>query len=239
MANHTHHGAPTMLNALIVDDEPLAHQVILHHLIKHPDINVTGQCFNAKDALCVLATSSINLVFLDINMPELSGIELLKVLAKHPQVIIISAYQEYALEGFELDVTDYLLKPVSAPRLEKALEKVRLRANQNKLPLCGAAPSTITLKIEREKRKFQLDSIDIFEAYGNYVKVWQGKTATLVNSTLKQVLLDLDSSFMQVHKSYVINKSKVVAINTDTIQLASNAQVKIGKSYKPQVRDLL
>lgn len=239
MANHTRHGATTMLNALIVDDEPLAHQVILHHLTKHPDIKVTGQSFNAKDALCTLATSSIDLLFLDINMPELSGIELLKVLAKRPQVIIISAYQEYALEGFELDVTDYLLKPVSAPRLEKALDKVRLRANQNQLPLTGAAPSTITLKIEREKRKFQLNSIDMFEAYGNYVKVWQGETATLVNSTLKQVLLDLDSSFMQVHKSYVINKSKVVAINTDTIQLASNAKVKIGKSYKPQVRDLL
>ena len=102
-----------MLKALIIDDEPLAHEVILHHLAQHADFNIVGRCYNATTALSWLANNQVDLLFLDINMPELSGIEMLKVLRKRPQVIIISAYQEYALQGFELDVTDYLLSEIT------------------------------------------------------------------------------------------------------------------------------
>ena len=112
-----------MIKALIVDDEPLAHSVILHHLKAHADVEVVGQCMNATQALSFLANNAVDLLFLDINMPELTGIEMLKVLANMPQVIIVSAYQEYALQGFELNVTDYLLKPVSAERLKQGKRK--------------------------------------------------------------------------------------------------------------------
>ncbi|MEL0645908.1 LytTR family DNA-binding domain-containing protein [Pseudoalteromonas agarivorans] len=226
-----------MLNTIIVDDEPLAHEVLLHHLSTHKDINITGQYLNAKDALCALATSSIDLLFLDINMPEISGIALLKVLANRPQVVIISAYQEYALAGFELDVTDYLLKPVSAQRLDRAINKVRQK--RKLVTLNSMTPQTITLKIDREKHKIHLSDIDMFEAYGNYVKVWQGEKALLASCTLKSILQELDTSFIQVHKSYVINKKKVVALSNDSVQLASGVSVKIGKSYKQLVRDII
>jgi len=226
-----------MLNTIIVDDEPLAHEVLLHHLSAHKDINIIGQYLNAKDALCALATSSIDLLFLDINMPEISGIALLKLLANRPQVVIISAYQEYALAGFELDVTDYLLKPVSAQRLDRALNKVRQK--RKLVTLNSKAPLTITLKIDREKHKIHLSEIDMFEAYGNYVKVWQGEKALLASSTLKYIVQELDSSFIQVHKSYVINKHKVVTLSNESIQLSSGVSVKIGKSYKQLVRDII
>ncbi|MBQ4857799.1 LytTR family DNA-binding domain-containing protein [Pseudoalteromonas sp. MMG007] len=226
-----------MLNTIIVDDEPLAHEVLLHHLSTHKDINITGQYLNAKDALCALATSSVDLLFLDINMPEISGIALLKVLANRPQVVIISAYQEYALAGFELDVTDYLLKPVSVQRLEQALNKVRKKRKH--ITLNPKVPLTITLKIDREKHKIQLSDIDMFEAYGNYVKVWQGEKALLASCTLKYILQELDTSFIQVHKSYAINKNKVVALSNESVQLASGVSVKIGKSFKQQVRDII
>ncbi|MFL3650914.1 MAG: LytR/AlgR family response regulator transcription factor [Pseudoalteromonas sp.] len=226
-----------MLNTIIVDDEPLAHEVLLHHLSTHKDINITGQYLNAKDALCALATLSIDLLFLDINMPEISGIALLKVLANRPQVVIISAYQEYALAGFELDVTDYLLKPVSAQRLDQALNKVR--QNRKLITLNSNSPLTITLKIDREKHKIHLSEIDMFEAYGNYVKVWQGEKALLASSTLKYIAQELDTSFIQVHKSYVINKHKVVTLSNESIQLSSGVSVKIGKSYKQLVRDII
>ncbi|MCK8105848.1 LytTR family DNA-binding domain-containing protein [Pseudoalteromonas sp. 2CM41L] len=226
-----------MLNTIIVDDEPLAHEVLLHHLSAHKDINIIGQYLNAKDALCALATSSIDLLFLDINMPEISGIALLKVLANRPQVVIISAYQEYALAGFELDVTDYLLKPVSAQRLDRALNKVR--QNRKLITLNSNAPLTITLKIDREKHKIHLSEIDMFEAYGNYVKVWQGEKALLASSTLKYIAQELDTSFIQVHKSYVINKHKVVTLSNESIQLSSGVSVKIGRSYKQLVRDII
>ncbi|MBB1449287.1 LytTR family DNA-binding domain-containing protein, partial [Pseudoalteromonas sp. SG41-6] len=98
---------------------------------------------------------------------------------------------------------------------------------------------TITLKIDREKHKIQLSDIDMFEAYGNYVKVWQGEKALLASSTLKYILQELDTSFIQVHKSYVINKHKVVALSNESVQLASGVSVKIGKSFKQQVRGII
>nr|WP_210797232.1 LytTR family DNA-binding domain-containing protein [Pseudoalteromonas ostreae] len=223
-----------MIKAIIVDDEPLAHQVLLHHLTAHSNINVVGQYYSAKDALCVLAEPGIDLVFLDINMPELTGLELLKALANPPQVIINSAYQEYALAGFDLNVTDYLLKPVSASRLEQALSKVCQRA----LPLEHQSKD-ITLKVDREKRKFALDTIEYIEAYGNYVKLHQADSFILATTTLKQLNEQLAGTFIQIHKSYLINKNKVTAVNHEYVELTTGAVVKIGKSYKELSRTLL
>ena len=224
-----------MIKAIIVDDEPLAHQVLLHHLTAHSNINVVGQYYSAKDALCVLAKPGIDLVFLDINMPELTGLELLKALANPPQVIINSAYQEYALAGFDLNVTDYLLKPVSAQRLKQALSKVCQRTAK---PL-DQKPKDITLKVDREKRKFALDTIEYFEAYGNYVKLHQADSFTLVTATLKQLSEQLADTFIQIHKSYLINKNKVTAVNHEYVELTTGAKIKIGKSYKELSRTLL
>lgn len=230
-----------MLKAIIVDDEPLAHQVIMHHLAIHSDINVIGHCYSAIEALTTLAKTNIDLLFLDINMPELSGIEMLKVLANRPQVIIISAYQEFALAGFELDVTDYLLKPVSAERLHQALDKVRARVNaNNNTENLSNSSANIVLKVDREKRKFQLSSISFLEAYGNYVKVWQQDQMTLVTSTLKHLLSELpEQLFVQVHKSFVINREKVTAVTTDSITLECGTNIKMGKSFKNMAQKLL
>jgi two-component system LytT family response regulator len=235
MANNTDLGAAKMIKAIIVDDEPLAHQVLLHHLTEHTNINVVGQYYSAQDALCVLAKPGIDLVFLDINMPELTGLELLKALANPPQVIINSAYQEYALAGFDLNVTDYLLKPVSAQRLKQALSKVCQRTAK---PL-DQKPKDITLKVDREKRKFALDTIEYFEAYGNYVKLHQADSFTLVTATLKQLSEQLADTFIQIHKSYLINKNKVTAVNHEYVELTTGAKIKIGKSYKELSRTLL
>ena len=149
-----------MLTTLIIDDEPLAHQVLRHHLQDNADIALLGSCYNATEALSYLARHQIDLLLLDINMPALSGIELLKVLHHRPHVIIISAYKEYALDGFELDVVDYLLKPVSAARLGEAINKVQRRIGEA-MPV---ADSYIALKVDREKRRFLLNEIILLEA---------------------------------------------------------------------------
>lgn len=225
-----------MLKALIVDDEPLAHKVILHHLAQHSDIEVIGQCYSAMEVVPLLSNQSLDLLFLDINMPQLTGIELLSLLAKPPHVIIVSAYQEYALQGFELNVTDYLLKPVSATRFASALDKVR-----NKFQLSyDKQVSHVVLKVDREKRKFEISSICLLEAYGNYVKVWQGDAATLVNSTLKSLLKSLpEQSFKQVHKSFAVNLHKVSACSSESIRLDNGRNIKIGKSYKTVIQSIL
>lgn len=225
-----------MLKTLIIDDEPLAHQVIKHHLQGCDDIALLPGCYNATAALRYLAQQQVDLLLLDINMPALTGIELLRVLHNRPAVIIISAHKEYALEGFELEVVDYLLKPVSAERLFTALNKVRRRITSAKLP----AEPYIVLKVDREKRKFLLNDISLFEAYGNYVKVWQGEQMTLVSSTLKQLVQQLPAQqFVQVHKSFVVNKHKIVAVDNEQLRLDDNQQIKVGKLYKHCLTGLL
>lgn len=235
MADNPNFGVIKMIRAIIVDDEPLAHQVIEHHLQTHSDIKITAQYVSAKDALYGLAKSAVDLVFLDIHMPELTGIELLKTLAHPPQVVIVSAYQEYAITGFELNVTDYLLKPVSAPRLEQALNKVRERLVKPNI----TEPNNITLKVDREKRKFNLDSIEYIEAYGNYVKVHQAEQVTLASTTLKQLSEQLLPSFTQIHKSFLVNKQKVIAVNSEFVELNTGKTLKIGKSFKDLSQTLL
>nr|WP_245217571.1 LytTR family DNA-binding domain-containing protein [Rheinheimera maricola] len=236
MVRRANAGAGAVLKTLIIDDEPLAHQVIKHHLQSYDDISVLASCYNATEALRYLAQQSVDLLLLDINMPALSGIELLKVLHNRPAVVIISAYKEFAIEGFELDVVDYLLKPVSAPRLFSALDKVRRRAAAVTPPVL----SYIVLKVDREQRKFQLHDISLLEAYGNYVKLWQGEQMTLVSSTLKQLLQQLPpSQFVQVHKSFIVNRNNIIAVDSAQIRLQGNQLVKVGKLYRPGLAGLL
>ncbi|KXI28294.1 LytR/AlgR family response regulator transcription factor [Paraglaciecola hydrolytica] len=225
-----------MLTTLIVDDEPLAHEVLKHHLQAMTDITVVAQCYNASQALSYLASHRVDLLLLDINMPALSGIELLKVLGNRPQVILISAYQQYALEGFELDVVDYLLKPVSAQRFSQALDRVRRRLHEPPKP----QTSHIVLKVDREKRKFLLEDISLLEAYGNYVKVWQAEQVALATTTLKQLMQQLPAQeFVQVHKSFIVNRQHISATNHEHIRLKNGRQIKIGKSFKQSLLDLI
>lgn len=241
-----------MLKALIIDDEPLAHRVILHHLNHHNDVEVVKQCYNATEALAWLASHQADVLFLDINMPMLNGMDMLKVLANRPQVVIVSAYQEYALEGFELDVTDYLLKPVSAERLGAALEKVRNRyllehtQAQTQVGQIHAQaqvepePRHIVVKVDREVRQISLNDIDYLEAYGNYVKVWQGQQMVLANSTLKKLVAELpQGQFTQIHKSFVVRNSAVIGKDTESVILQRDVRLKVGKSFKPVLNLLL
>ena len=233
-----------MLKILILDDEPLAHQVLLHHLAQESDVQVVAQCYSAAEALAVLAKQQIDLLLLDIQLPVLTGLEMLGLLAQPPQVVLISAYAEHALTGFALDVADYLLKPVSGERLSQALAKVRRRLLLPELtavsPQPVAAPNYIILKVERELRRFELASICCFESYGNYVKVWQGERMTLVNSTLKQLRAELGAAaFVQVHKSYLVAASHVISRDSHQLQLSNRMTINIGDAYKQQARLLL
>jgi two-component system, LytTR family, response regulator len=243
------------LQILIVDDEPLAHQVLLHHLAAENDVQVVAHCYSAVEALAVLAHQQVDLMLLDIQMPALTGLEMLKVLANPPQVVVISAYAQFALDGFALDVTDYLLKPVSGERLGQALQKVRrrqcidqqtepmglsLNTFSTNTPSASTEMEFIVLKVDRELRRFDLASICCFEAYGNYVKVWQGERMTLVSSTLKQLRSQLSpTTFVQVHKSYLVAALHVVSRDRQQLQLTNQMIVKIGEAYKEQARQLL
>ncbi len=227
------------LKLLIVDDEPLAHQVLLHHLAAHSDVVVVGHCYSAAEAMAVLATQPVDLIMLDIQLPVLTGLQMLKLLAEPPQVLLVTAYAEFALEGFALDVTDYLLKPVSGERLALALDKVRRRAG---LLVPAAAKATserahIVLKVDRELRRFDLETVCCFEGYGNYVKVWQGERMTLVSATLKAISEQTaGSGFVQVHKSFLVNPQQVQSLDSQSLRLTNQQQIRIGEAFKEQAR---
>ncbi|WP_338591165.1 LytTR family DNA-binding domain-containing protein [Shewanella khirikhana] len=245
------------LRALLIDDEPLAHEVLRHHLAGHGDIEVLRSCYNAAEALAFLADNPVDLLFVDIQMPVLSGMALLKVLANRPQVIIVSAYSDYALEGFALDVTDYLQKPVGAARFGEALEKVRRRAaaalqapSQEPMPSSvlsqasrsGAdsltnrlaeASASLLVRVDREDRKLIIADIHYLEAYGNFVKIWLGDQCLLTASTLKQFQQRLPAGqFVQIHKSFVVNLAQVAARGSQRLSLKSGVQLKLGQAYR-------
>ena len=230
------------LQLLIVDDEPLAHQVLLHHLAAHADFAVVGHCYSAAEAMAVLAKQQVDLMLLDIQLPVLTGLHMLKLLAKPPQVVLVTAYAEFALEGFALDVTDYLLKPVSGERLAQALDKVRRRAGLLAAAMPAADPELqqIVLKVDRELRRFDLETICCFEGYGNYVKVWQGERMTLVSATLKAIGEQTASyGFVQVHKSFLVNPRQVQSLDSQNLRLSNQQQIRIGEAFKEQARQLL
>jgi len=222
-----------MLNILIVDDEAPAHDVLAHHCRAHEGIRIVGHCHNAAQALTALQTLPVDLMFLDIRMPGFGGLDLLRGLEAPPLTVIASAHREHALDGFDLDVVDYLLKPVSAERFGAALDKVRRR-----FASIGDStmdePEDLVLKVDRSVRRFRFDSISHFEAQGNFVKVWTGReSAALATTTLRHLRETLPSDrFIQVHKSFIVNRSHVVEQRINSLSMSIGTNVPIGRRFR-------
>ncbi|WP_440054266.1 LytR/AlgR family response regulator transcription factor [Pseudoalteromonas sp. T1lg65] len=233
------------LHVLIIDDEPLAHNIVLAYSDNVPFIEVVGQCYCATDALSFLQTQQVDLLFLDINMPMLSGLDLLKVLKTKPQVIITSAYQEYALESFELSVDDYLLKPFSFERFLQACNKVaaqyelRQKANQVE-EVTAQTQDTIFITVDKKQVLINLGDVSCFEAYGNYVKVWREGKSVLTPRTLSSFEEQLPhSQFVRIHKSAIINLSHIDFIKGQKVMLLDGNEMSIGRAYKDQLHNRL
>jgi two-component system, LytTR family, response regulator len=218
-----------MLNVLIVDDESLAHDVLLHHCAAHPDVRIVGQCYNAAEALAAIAAQQVDLLLLDVRMPRFGGLDLLRGLDAPPMAIIVSAHREHALDGYDLDVVDYLLKPVSAERLAAALDKVRRRL----LPKQSPDDADIVLKVDRAFRRFRLDHIACFEAEGNFVRVWGDGVSCLATVTLRRLEEILPHRrFRRVHKSYLVNLDAIAELRSGAIVLVNGMTVPIGRAYR-------
>lgn len=238
-----------ILKTLIVDDEPLAHEVILEFVKELPFIEIVGQCYSATEALAFLSGQTVDLLFLDIQMPMLTGLELLKLLPNKPQVIITSAYQEYALEGYALDVTDYLLKPFAYDRFLQATSKALSKHQQNTAlsaqPVSASLnePPAIThlfIKVDRKQIQVPLEEICALEAYGNYVKVWRDKQCLLTPKTLtsfEQIVPD--ETFIRIHKSVIVNKIHIDYLEANTLYLKNGQSHAIGKQHKFNLKQVL
>ncbi len=237
---------PVKLKALIVDDEPLAHDVIIRFAKDVPDLEIVGQSFLALDALEFLRHQSVDLIFLDIQMPKLKGLEFLRLLDKKPMVIITSAYEKYALESFDLEVIDYLLKPYRFDRFLKAVRRAfdqqQLKAKQTETKAIQDISSPQQLFIKSDKRFIQIQIEDIYylESHGNYVKVWQKDGFHLTPKTLQSFEDILPSPiFFRIHKSTIVNKRYIDYLEGNQIKMQNGTMLNIGRNHRQRVKQLI
>jgi DNA-binding LytR/AlgR family response regulator len=224
-------------SCLVVEDEPLAQNVLKKYIGDHPFLELTGICQDAQEAQQVLLRQTVQLIFLDINLPRLSGINFLKTLSHPPLVIFTTAYPEFAAQGFEMDAVDYLLKPFSYERFLKAVNKAleKLSIKENISLSADSIADFIFLKADKKVYKVNLADILYLEANDDYVKVVVDQNQFLVNDTLKNLQNELPSSqFIRVHKSYIIAKNKIVFFEGNYVKVA-NKDIPIGMSYREEI----
>jgi len=219
-----------MINVIAIDDEPLALKLVSGYIGKTPGLNLAGSFDNPLDAIEFLNNESIDLIFVDIQMPDLSGLEFTRSIVKGPKVIFTTAYEKYALEGFRLDVIDYLLKPFSYEEFLKAVQKaVRLIRLENEIPeKIDANDEFLFLKSDYKIRRINFNDILYLEGLKDYVKVFTQKSDKPVISLVTLKLLESklpESKFMRVHRSYIVNLGKI-----DTIE---RSRIVFGKKYIP------
>lgn len=233
------------LKTLIIDDEPLAHDVILTYMEDIPFLTLSGQFYLATEALTFLYQHKVDLIFLDIQMPKLSGLDFLKTLKDPPTIIITSAFASYALEGFEWDVCDYLLKPFRFERFLKAANKALalqsiqqsqgtiLTESNGKLIAPPREEEHIFIKHDKRHLHLAIREIHYLESYGNYVKVWMKDKFYLTSRTLSSFEEQLpDSSFIRIHKSFLINRIWVDYLEGNRLKLKNGTELPIGKNHK-------
>jgi DNA-binding LytR/AlgR family response regulator len=221
---------------IIIEDEPLAQNVLRKYIGEHPALELVAVCNDALEAQTVLTQENIDLLFLDINLPKLSGINFIKTLVHSPLIIFTTAYPEFAVEGFELNAIDYLLKPFSFERflkaVNKALEKLNTSTIQNNTE---NEISFIFLKADKKIHRVELETIHYIEAIGDYMKVVTDSGQLLVNETMKRLQEELPvKSFMRVHKSFIISRNRIRYIEGNYIQVEDKS-IPIGATYRNEV----
>jgi DNA-binding LytR/AlgR family response regulator len=225
-------------SCIIIDDEPIAIKVIRSHLEKIPNIEVKATCAHAIQAFEILQHTKIDLLFLDMQMPQLTGIEFLKSLSAAPKVIFTTAYREYALEGFELDIVDYLLKPISFERLLKALNKYYKTTTLASPAVYATHEATavnenfIYVKSDRKIIKVLLGDILFIESLKDYVKIHTKRGLILTKQQISSFEEKLPpEQFIRIHRAYIIGVQYIKAFTAETIEVLQH-ELPIGRSYK-------
>ncbi|MGY2134360.1 LytR/AlgR family response regulator transcription factor [Hymenobacter sp. HD11105] len=231
---------PRKLKCLVVDDEPLAAELLAGYIATLPELELAGICHHALDAFTALQRQPVDLIFLDIQMPQLTGLQFLRALAAPPAVILTTAYREYAVEGFELNVVDYLVKPVPLDRFLRAVGRVltrhQLPVPPPSAPLVAPAPDPyMYFKVDKEMVKVYLRDILWIESLKDYVKI-QTSTRLLVTYQRITFLEEKlpDHAFLRVHRSYIVAKDKISGFSHGQVRVGAK-EIPIGKSYKQDV----
>lgn len=217
-----------MITCLIIDDEPIARDILRTYIGDTPRLTLSGECESAMDALSFLKEQNVDLIFLDINMPKLSGISFLKSLSAPPKVILTTAYSEYALEGYELDVVDYLLKPFSFERFLKAVNKVPTSTETGRAHVM----------VKADGKTYRIDENDILfaESQGYYITLHTTRERYTFNQTLTSFTEQLsDTKFLRAHRSYLVSLQQIDYVEGNMIHIRGR-DIPVGQAYKEEFR---
>jgi len=225
------------IRCLVIDDEPLALQVIQIHISKIPGMEVFAIFQNPIDAFDVIKSNKIDLIFLDIEMPLLSGIDFLKTLQNPPKVIFTTAYRNYAMESYDLDVVDYLLKPISFIRFLKAVNKYKSSVNIA-IPESAikeeVANDHLYVNTNRKFMKLNFKDVLYIESLKDYVKIYLNDKSVITKDSIRNFIKKLPKEFLRIHRSFIVNTNKITAFTKVDVEIGER-EIPIGASYKEDV----
>ena len=230
------------MNYVIIDDEPIAHRILENYCNELSFLHKVGNAYNILEASEIIIKQKVDLIFLDIQMPKITGFEFLKSLAQPPKVIVTTAYKEFALEGYELNVVDYLLKPFSLSRFLKAVNKVNENNKINSAvseTVSEVKNGSVFLKGDKAHHQIQIKDILFVEAYGNYVKVYSKEKMIVIHekiSTLETILSK--HNVLRVHKSFLVTIEHITSIQGNRIHI-QDYKIPIGQTYKNSINELI
>ena len=232
------------IRCLVADDEPPAREILKRYIDNMPDLELVQECTNAMQVLSFLQLEEVDVIFLDINMPQLKGIELLKILKNPPKIILTTAYAEYALEGYELDVVDYLLKPIQFERFVKAVHKAVQLSGNNLNQISAIEKETkhdpfVYFRADRKMVKVMLGDIFYIESMKDYVKIFttEGVLVTKQSMTSVEAMLP-ENQFIRTHRSFIVSVPKIKSFTHELIEI-EKAEIPIGKLFRNNVMKML
>lgn len=234
-----------MINTIIVDDEPLALEILEAHISNIPELNLVAKCNNAMEANQALRDHEVDLMFLDIQMPQLTGVEFLRSLSNPPMAIFTTAYAEYAVDGFNLEALDYLLKPISFERFLKASNKAidKFKSERTATMSADAEDDFFFVKSDKKMMKVYYKDILYIEGLKDYVIIRTETGRVITLQTMKSLVLKLPSDiFQRIHRSYILNLTKLKAIEGNMVELIEKGQTKmipIGKNYRNELSAII
>ncbi|WP_203258904.1 LytR/AlgR family response regulator transcription factor [Hyunsoonleella ulvae] len=229
------------ISCIIVDDETIAREVIATHLAKIPNIQITASCSNAIEAFNVLRTYTIDLIFLDINMPEISGISFAKSINKDTKIIFTTAYRDFAVEGFELQAVDYLMKPISFDRLLKAVNNYFNIYSNNVSTEIEHSNTNDFMFVRADRRMIKIDfeAIIYIESYSDYIKIHLANKTIVTRETISAIEAKLPNDrFLRIHRSYIIALKHITSFTNEEIIINDKA-LTISRTYKKDVLEVL
>lgn len=229
-------------NCLIVEDEPLAAEILEDYVKKIPFLQLKGICNDAIFAMDVLQKDKIDLLFLDIHLPHLKGVDFIRTLKNAPQVIITTAYRDYAIEGYELNVLDYLVKPINFNRFLAAVNKVKNHNSTGETvthTISSAERSHLFFNVNKKNVKVYIDDILYIESLKEYIRITTKGKTILTKMQMGQIEEMLsDKNFLRIHRSFLVSKPKIEAFNATDVEI-NNQLIPIGRSYKELVFSVL